>query len=90
MQQPPSRREDRTIVADVQDEATYFGLLSQGRACVDFVGAFLLALGFQLKHKAACSGGYALTRHSHYVRVRLGGGTIWRLQCTQCKAVFTV
>jgi hypothetical protein len=24
------------------------------------------------------------------VRVRLGGVTIWRLQCTQCKAVFTV
>jgi hypothetical protein len=31
-----------------------------------------------------------LTRHSHYVRLRLGGVTIWRLQCTTCKAVFTV
>src|SRR5262249_22332792 len=29
-------------------------------------------------------------RHSHYVRVRLGGLTIWRLQCTACRAVFTV
>jgi hypothetical protein len=28
--------------------------------------------------------------HSHYVRVRLGGVTIWRIQCTTCKAVFTV
>jgi hypothetical protein len=31
-----------------------------------------------------------LTRHSHYVRVRLGDLTIWRIQCTMCKAVFTV
>jgi hypothetical protein len=31
-----------------------------------------------------------LTRHSHYVRVRLGGVTLWRIQCTTCKAVFTV
>jgi hypothetical protein len=50
----------------------------------------VLSLGFQLKHKATCSGGGCLTRHSHYVRVRLGGMTIWRLQCTTCKAVFTV
>jgi hypothetical protein len=52
--------------------------------------AFILALGFQLRHKATCRGGGCLTRHSHYVRVRLGGLTIWRLQCTTCKAVFTV
>jgi hypothetical protein len=31
-----------------------------------------------------------LTRHSHYARVRLGGLTIWRIQCTRCRAVFTV
>jgi hypothetical protein len=52
--------------------------------------AFLLSLGFQLKHKVAYSGGRCLTRHSHYIRVRLGGLTIWRIQCTRCKAVFTV
>jgi hypothetical protein len=52
--------------------------------------AFILSLGFQLKHKATCSGGGCLTRHSHYLRVRLGGVTIWRLQCTTCHAVFTV
>jgi hypothetical protein len=45
------------------------------------VFAFLLALGVQLKHQATCRGGGCLTRHSHYVRVRLGGVTIWRLQC---------
>jgi hypothetical protein len=50
----------------------------------------VLSLGFQLKHKATCSGGGGLTRHSHYLRVRLGGLTIWRLQCTTCRAVFTV
>jgi hypothetical protein len=52
--------------------------------------AFILSLGFQLKHKATCQGGGCLTRHSHYVRVRLGGVTIWRIQCTTCRAVFTV
>ena len=48
------------------------------------------ALGLQLKHKATCRGGGCLTRHSHYIRVRLGGLTIWRVQCTTSKAVFTV
>src|SRR5881396_3575995 len=52
--------------------------------------AFILSLGFQLKHKATCRGGGCLTRHSHYVRLRLGGITIWRIQCTTCRAVFTV
>src|SRR5262249_56221312 len=35
-------------------------------------------------------GGGCLTRHSHYVRLRVRGITIWRIQCTTCKAVFTV
>src|SRR5215475_9956986 len=83
-------RENRTITIDFQNEATYFQLLGDGKAFVEFVFAFLLSLGFQLKHKATCSGGRCLTRHSHYVRVRPGGFTIWRVQCTKCKAVFTV
>jgi hypothetical protein len=52
--------------------------------------AFILALGFQLRHKATCRGGGCLTRHSHYVRVQLGGFIIWRIQCTMCRVVFTV
>jgi hypothetical protein len=83
-------RNNRTITVDFRDEATYFHLLSDGKAFLECVCAFLLALGFQLKHKATCDGGGCLTRHSHYMRVRLGGVTIWRLQCTRCKAVFTV
>jgi hypothetical protein len=83
-------RENRTITIDFQNEATYFQLLGDGKAFLECVLAFVLSLGFQLKHKATCSGGGCLTRHSHYVRVRLGGMTIWRLQCTTCKAVFTV
>src|SRR5215470_1718203 len=59
-------------------------------AFLEFVFAFLLSLGFQLTHKATCHGGGCLTRHSHYARLRLGGVTIWRIQCTTCKAVFTV
>ena len=71
-------RENRTITVDFQNEATYDQLLGDGKAFVECVLAFLLALGFQLKHKATCGGGGCLTRHSHYVRVRLGGVTIWR------------
>jgi len=83
-------RENRTITIDFQNETTYFQLLGDGKACVECVIAFILSLGFQLKHKAMCRGGGCLTRHSHYLRVRLGGVTIWRLQCTTCHAVFTV
>jgi hypothetical protein len=83
-------RDNRTITVDFQNEATYFQLLGDGKAFVELVIAFVLSLGLQLKHKATCHSGGCLTRHSHYVRVRLGGLTIWRLQCTTCRAVFTV
>jgi hypothetical protein len=83
-------RENRTITVDFRSEATYFQLLGDGKAFLECVIAFVMSLGYQLKHKATCRGGRGLTRHSHYVRVRLGGITIWRLQCTTCKAVFTV
>src|SRR5713101_6963777 len=83
-------RENRTITVDFQNETTYFQLLGDGKAFLECVLAFLFALGFQLQHKATCRGGGCLTRHAHDVRVRLGGLTIWRLQCTTCKAVFTV
>src|SRR5919108_1228432 len=83
-------RENRTITIDFHNEATYFQLLGNSKAFVECVLAFILSLGFQLLHKASCRGGGCLTRHSHYARVRLGGLTIWRLQCTTCKAVFTV
>jgi hypothetical protein len=82
-------RENRTITIDFQDETTYFQLLGDTKAFVECVLAFLRALGFQLKHKATCRGGGCLTRQSHYVRARLGGITIWRVQCTTCNAVFT-
>src|SRR5712692_2717397 len=83
-------RTNRTITIDFQHEATYFQLLGDGKAFLECVLAFILSIGLQLTHKATCSGGGCLTRHSHYVRVRLGGLTIWRVQCTTCKAVFTV
>jgi hypothetical protein len=83
-------RANRTITVDFQNEVTYFQLLGDGKAFVECVLAFVLSLGFQLTHKVTCKGGGCLTRHSHYVRIRLGGATIWRLQCTRCKAVFTV
>ena len=83
-------RANRTITIDFHNEATYGQILGDGKAFVECVLAFVLALGFQLAHKATCRGGGCLTRHSHYARVRLGGLTIWRIQCTTCRAVFTV
>src|SRR5262245_35237242 len=83
-------RANRTITVDFHNEATYFQLLGDGKAFLACVLAFLLALGLQLAHKATCRGSGCLTRHSHDARVRLGELTIWRIQCTTCKAVFTV
>jgi hypothetical protein len=83
-------RHNRTITVDFQDETTYFRLVDDGKAFLECILAFIMSLGFQLTHTAICRGGGCLTRHSHYVRVRLGGITIWRIQCTTCKAVFTV
>jgi hypothetical protein len=83
-------RANRTITVDFRSEATYFQLLGDGKAFLECVLAFVMSLGFQLKHKTTCRGGGCLTRHSHYTRVRLSGVTIWRIQCTTCRVVFTV
>lgn len=88
--QSQSKRTNRTIVVDFQDEATYHSLCHNGRTFIEFVVAFIMSIGFQLKHKCDCPGGFRLTRHSHYMRVRLNGLVIWRIQCTHCRAVFTV
>jgi len=85
-----STRQNRTLTVDFHDETTYFALLDNTKAFVEFILAFILSIGLQLNHKSTCHGGGSLTRHSHYVRIRLGGLTIWRIQCTRCKAVFTV
>src|SRR5262247_1758645 len=82
-------RQNRTLTVDFHDEATYCQLLDDTKAFIEFVLAFILSLGFQLQHTSTCTGN-ALTRHSHYARIRLGGLTIWRIQCTSCKAVFTI
>ena len=80
-------RKNCTITVNFHDETTYFALWGNTQAFIEFVLAFMLAIGFQLIHKADCSKAGRLTRHSHYARVRLCGLTIWRLQCTTCKAV---
>ena len=83
-------RQNRTLTVDFQDPSTYFELINDGKAFVEFVLAFILSIGFQLAHKTTWTGGGCLPRHSHYARVRLGGLTIWRIQCTSCKAACTV
>src|SRR5919205_4676079 len=64
-------RENRTITVDFHNEATYLQLLGDGKAFLECVLAFLLALGFQLAHKATCRGGGRPRRGSHYARVPL-------------------
>src|SRR5262245_55337773 len=83
-------RTHRTITIDFQHEAAYVQLLGDGQAFLECVLACILAIGFQLTHKTTCRGGGCLTRHSHDLRVRVGGVTIWRIQCTTCTAVCTV
>ena len=82
--QAKRKRENRTLTVDFNDEATYHRLCQDGQAFIEFVIAFIMSIGFQLNHKCSCPGGFRLTRHSHYVRVRIGGLTIWRIQCTAC------
>ena len=90
MSNPAKRpRQNRNITVDFNDEQTYHRLCQDGPGFIDFVVAFILSIGFQLAHKCDCPSG-KLTRHSHYVRARLNGLTIWRIQCTACRAVFTV
>ena len=79
-------RENRTITVDFHNESTCFQLIDDGKAFMEFVLAFILSIGFQLKHKSTCSGGGCITRHSHYARLRLGGLNIspmalYRLVC---------
>jgi hypothetical protein len=47
-------RENCTITADFRDEATYFRVIKDGKAFVEFVLAFLLSLGFQLRADCKC------------------------------------
>ena len=82
-------RQNRTITVDFNDETTYHRLCGDGKGFIDFVVAFILSIGLQLKHKCNCPS-ERLTRHSHYVRARINGITIWRIQCTACRAVFTI
>ncbi len=82
-------RQNRTITVDFNDETTYHRLCHDGPRFIDKVVAFILSIGLQLKHKCHCPS-ERLTRHSHYARLRLDGLTIWRIQCTGCRAVFTV
>jgi hypothetical protein len=69
-------RDNRTITIDFHDETPYAHLLN--KAFLDYGLAFILSIGLQLIHQDPCRGGGCPTRHSHDVRVRLSGITIWR------------
>ncbi len=83
-------RKNRTVHVDFNDKSTYFKLIEDGSFFLEFVVAYVLSIGFQLVHHGHCSGQSAFKRHSHYARVRLGGLTIWRIQCCECKATFSI
>lgn len=84
------RRKNRTVHVDFQEESTYFQLIENGSAFLEFVMAYVFSIGFQFLHEGHCSGASAFKRHSHYARTRLGGLTIWRIQCGECKATFSI
>ena len=67
-----------------------FSSLATARRLSSSSSPFSSPSAFSSSTRPAVSEGGCLTRHSHYARVRLGGLTIWRIQCTTCKAVFTV
>ena len=73
-------RQSLSITVDFNNEATYHQLCGDGKGFIDFVTAFIASIGFALRHKCDCSRG-RLTHHSHYVRARRNGLTIWRTQC---------
>ncbi len=81
---------NRSITVDFGDRPTYHRLCADGKAFVEYIVAFLTSCGLQLLHTCDCPGGTCLTRHSHYMRIRLGGLVIWRVQCRHCGAVFTI
>jgi hypothetical protein len=62
-------RANRTITVDFRDDATYYQLLGDGKAFGECVLAFILSIGFQLTHKASCSEGGSVTRHSGIVNL---------------------
>jgi hypothetical protein len=84
------KRKNRTVHVDFQDESTYFRLIEDGFAFLEFVLAYVASIGFQFFHKCSCSGNSRFQRHSHYARARLGGLCIWRIQCCECKATFSI
>ena len=84
------RRKNRTVHVDFQDESTYHRLIEDGSAFLEFVVAYVLSIGFQFLHKSHCSGQSRFKRHSHYARIRLGGLHIWRIQCCECNATFSI
>jgi hypothetical protein len=48
-------RQNRTLTVDFHDETTYFALLDNTKAFVEFILAFILSIGFQLNHKSTCN-----------------------------------
>ena len=76
-------RHNRTLTIDFHDETTYAELLGNTTAFVEFVLAFLLALGFQLLHKASCQF-LAQTTHPH-TPAKQGGKACLERSCEWVK-----
>ncbi len=58
--QAKKKREKRTITIDFNDEETYHELCKSCSGFIEFVVAYIMSLGLQLKHKCACQGGFKL------------------------------
>lgn len=51
-------RENRSVTVDFGTEEAYYRLLTNGRAFIKFIIAFVMSIGFQFKHRLGCSGSF--------------------------------
>lgn len=84
------RNQNRTIVVDFQTESLYEQVCQDGKKFIERIVTFIVSAGLHLCHRQGCCEEKGLTRHSHYHRVRLNNLVIWRVECMECGAVFTV
>ena len=72
------KRSNRTITVFFGSMAVYLNLILDGKEFIGSVVAFLVSINVDLRHKENCPGGFDLTRHSSYPRIRNDNPTLSR------------
>ena len=81
---------NRTIVVDFGSEDQYLSLIEQTAPYIARIKEFMELFSLELNHHPHCSKNGSITRFGSYPRKRYKNLKIWRIQCTECKAAFTV